>query len=420
MSKDLPLRQLAYRLHNFGLADISQRIARRTAKKISAAFSTTDLDFPLLPSDVADSTDLRLAPASPRMDSQPLRIAWLCTPPAPGSGGHTTFFRMVEGLERRGHDCTILLYDRHGGELTREIAVIRKCWPDLQAEIRHVPSVIDGFDVTVASSWDTAHVLAVRGYKAQHRFYFVQDFEPYFYARGSMYALAEDTYRFGFRAVTVGRMVADMLREEIGIESVIAPFGCDTQTYQLENTGRRHGVVFYTRPDVDRRGFLLAKRALTQFHALHPEQDITTYGDQIADWDVPHRHAGKLSPGELNHLYNRSLAGVAMSFTNVSLVAEEMLAAGAVPVVNDSPLVRKDFDSSYASWAKETPGAIAAALCRAVEEPITAQLIQARSASVRQGWGPAQAAISTEIESIAYGSAHAFPGMERQVSTHAG
>ncbi|WP_181405820.1 glycosyltransferase family 1 protein [Pseudarthrobacter phenanthrenivorans] len=418
MNKALPLRQMVFRLRNYGLADVSQRIARKTATKISATFSTSDLDFPLLLRDVADSTDLKLAPAPLRADSQPLRIAWLCTPPGAGSGGHTTFFRMIEGMERRGHHCTVLLYDRHGGELAREVAVIRQHWPQLRAEVLHTPSAIEGFDASVASSWETAHVLAARGARAQHRFYFVQDFEPFFYPRGGMYALAEDTYRFGFRLVTVGRMVADLLRREIGIESAVAPFGCDTQNYRLENTGHRHGVAFYTRPEVDRRGFLLAKLALTQFHARHPEQEITTYGDRITDWDVPHRHAGKLSPPQLNRLYNRSLAGIAMSFTNVSLVAEEMLAAGAVPVINDSPLVRKDLDSPYASWARATPAGIAEALCRAVEEPATPQLLQTRSASVRQGWGPAQAAVAAEIEDAVYGPAMAFPGKEGQVFNH--
>ena len=49
------------------------------------------------------------------------------------------------------------------------------------------------------------------------RLYFIQDFEPYFYGRGSMYSLAEDSYRFGFRCIALGQMVAGTLRSEVGI-----------------------------------------------------------------------------------------------------------------------------------------------------------------------------------------------------------
>jgi len=197
------IQRLGARLRTNGARDVARRLAKRTARTISTTFRTSELDFPLLYADIADSTVLQLPTPQSLPSEEPLRIAWLCTPPGPGSGGHTTLFRMVQELERRGHICTLLLYNRHGAELAHHTAVIREHWPWLRADIRYVPPEIEGYDVTVASSWETAHVLATRGTAAQHRFYFVQDFEPYFYPRGSLYALAEDTYRFGFRHIAV-------------------------------------------------------------------------------------------------------------------------------------------------------------------------------------------------------------------------
>ena len=257
--------------------------------------------------------------------------------------------------------------------------------------------------MTVASSWETAHVLATRGTPPQHRIYFAQDFEPYFYPRGSMYALAEDTYRFGFRHIAIGHMVQHLIEREVGADSVVAPFGCDTGVYHLENLGPRAGVAFFARPDADRRGFILAKLALAEFHIRHPEQVITTYGERLEQWNVPHVHAGKLPPADLNKLYNRSLAGLAMSFTNVSLVTEEMIAAGMTPIVNDSPLARMDLRNSYVSWANPTPSGIAAALSKAVEEPPSAAQLASMAASVRSGWEPAQHIVADELERVAYG-----------------
>ncbi|WP_259460349.1 rhamnosyltransferase WsaF family glycosyltransferase [Pseudarthrobacter phenanthrenivorans] len=363
-------------------------------------FDTTALDFPLLPQDIADSTRLRLRPpaAQPR-PGRALKVAWLCTPPGPGSGGHTTLFRMVKGMEDRGHECTLLLYDRHGSDISQAATVIRQHWPWIQAGVYPVPAVIDGFDVCVASSWETAHVLASRGASApMHRFYFVQDYEPFFYPRGSLYSLAEDSYRFGFKHIALGNMVAAALYENGGVASAPVPFGCDGETYALANLGSRKGVVFYARETVDRRGTLLGKLALAEFHERHPEQVIHVYGDPIPAWKVPHHHHGKLAPAQLNALYNDSLAGLALSFTNISLVAEEMLACGMSPVVNDHAFARQDLSAPGIRWARPTPGAIADALCEAVERPLTASQVQQVAAGARRNWTPAQAATADIIE----------------------
>lgn len=395
--------RLFSRLRSNGIRDVNQRLARRLARWIAGQFRTADLDFPLLPGDIADSR--RLTAGQPRSrTSGPLRVAWLCTPPAPGSGGHTTLFRMVEGLERRGHRCTILLYARHGSSLDYDTAVIRRHWPQLTAEIRYIPDRIDGYDACVASSWETAHVLASRGDPTQHRFYFVQDYEPFFYPHGSLYALAEDTYRFGFRHIAVGHMVQELILRETGADAVVAPFGCDTGIYTLENLGPRSGVAFFSRPDVERRGFMLAKLALAEFHRRQPEQPITVFGDRIANWDVPHRYAGRLSPTELNLLYNQSAAGLALSFTNVSLVPEEMLAAGMQPVANDSPLARLGLPNEHVLWAPPTPAGLADALSQAVEAASEASRLVVLAASARPGWEAAQLLVAAEIEGACTGT----------------
>lgn len=395
--------RLAAGLKDNGVQDVTRRVARRVERGIAARFRTGELDFPLLPGDIADSRRNASLIRPPARSSGPLRVAWLCTPPSPGSGGHTTLFRMVEGLESRGHRCTILMYNRHGSSLAQHAAVIRQHWPNVKAEIAYVPERITGYDACVASSWETAHVLAARSENDQHHFYFVQDYEPYFYPRGSLYALAEDTYRFGFSLIAIGHMVHDLLWSEAGADSVVAPFGCDTDVYSLENSQPRSGVVFYARPGAERRGFELAMLALAEFHRRQPEQPIRIFGDSVPGWDIPHSHLGKLSPAGLNALYNRSAAGLAMSFTNVSLVAEEMLAAGMQPVVNDSPLVRADLDNGNVAWAMPTPQGIAEALCLAVQVPQSASVLAARAASVHRGWGAAQGVVAGHIKSTCAG-----------------
>jgi glycosyltransferase involved in cell wall biosynthesis len=305
-------------------------------------------------------------------------------------------------MEDRGHKCTLLLYDRHGSDMSKAIATIRQHWPWMRANILPVPDVIEGFDGCVASSWDTAHVLASRGAtRPTHRFYFIQDYEPYFYPRGSLYSLAEDSYRFGFRNIALGSMVAEALQDTARVPAVTVPFGCDGDTYSLKNVGPRNGVVFYARETVDRRGTLLGKLALAEFRDRHPEQVIHVYGDPLPSWGIPHQHHGKLSPTQLSRLYNGSLAGLALSFTNISLVAEEMLSCGMAPVVNDHAFARKDLVAAGVRWSPATPGGIADALCRAVEDPMSSTQTVASAAGARKDWVPAQIATASIIEAEA-------------------
>ena len=76
-----------------------------------------------------------------------------------------------------------------------------------------------------------------------------------------------------------------------------------------------------------------------------------------------------------------------MSFTNISLVAAEMLAAGCIPVVNDSSDSRADLDNPHVAWGPATPSGLAAALARVVESDDVERRSVAAAASVRRdGW----------------------------------
>ncbi|WP_255769386.1 rhamnosyltransferase WsaF family glycosyltransferase [Pseudarthrobacter sulfonivorans] len=390
------------RLKRSGFSQFARFSAFRLSQRMGARFSWRDFDLPLRPSDLMESGSLDLdhAPAL----SGPLRIGWVCTAPGPGSGGHTTLFRMVKGLEERGHSCTLFLYDHDSNDVSGRIATVRRYWPEMEADIRSATPAIDGVDAVVASSWATAHVVAALARGPIHRFYFIQDYEPYFYPRGELYSFAEDTYKFGFSNIALGNMVAKRLQLEAQVKpDFTVPFGCDTDIYGLQGFGDRpprNGVVFYARPNADRRGYLLGRLAIELFHERHPEQHIHVVGDTISGWTVPTINHGRLSPAELNVLFNRSITGIAMSFTNVSLSAEEMLAAGCLPVINDSIMARADLTSEFALWTPPAPKNVADALSRAVERSDLETNARLAALSVRRGWGETQRQVAEAIESV--------------------
>jgi hypothetical protein len=388
-------------VRNDGVRGLAQRMARVAYRRLSAGELELRLDLDY----VADSTRLDLpVPATRPVRGTPMTIGWVTTPPGPGSGGHTTLFRMVEAAETAGHTCRLYLYDRYRGEIARHEQVIRRHWPTMRAEVRSALEAPKDLDACVATGWETAHVIACWTDLATRRLYFIQDFEPYFYPLGTHYALAEDTYRFGFRAITVGSMLANLLRDRFGTEARVAEFGCDTTVYRLTNLQRRSGVVFYARPDTARRGFSLGVLALREFHRRHPEQPIHLFGDPRAQVPFPAENHGFVSPARLCELYNACAAGLALSFTNLSLVPDEMLACGAVPVVAESDYSQASMDNPYVRWVRPTPTSLADALSEAVSPvgPVPATI----AASVRETpWGVAQRVTVETIEDEVYGPA---------------
>ena len=350
----------AYRIaRNQGVAALGRRAARYAISNLPKPESA---GLPLASGDIADSRTIKPWELPESVPSgHPLSVGWVCAPPGPASGGHTTMFRYVRALEEAGHRPVVFLYDPLFGGIEPSRRIIRQWWPDVRAEVRDVRDGMRGLDAVVATSWQSAHVVATRPQIAGHRFYLVQDYEPLFYGRGPEHVLAEDSYRFGFHCLTVGGMLSELLHS--GHEATCTPleFGCDRAVYSLSNTSRRSGVAFYTRPETERRGHSLGVMALELFHEGHPDIPIHTYGTRVT-LPFPAQHHAQLSPAALAALYNTCAAGLALSFTNVSLVPFELLSCGAVPVVNDDPYSRPVLKHPGVRWARPTPVALAEAL----------------------------------------------------------
>lgn len=394
------LAQLVRILKHDGPAGILQRTARRAYLALGA----DRLDFEVLLEDIFSDEGLDL-PSGNRTKARgvPLHIGFVLVAPGLYSGGHTTLFRLVAALESRGHRCTLFLHDRHHGMPAQRKEVIRKSWPHVRAGVLDVKDGLRGLDAVVATSWPTAHIVATHTPFPVQRFYLIQDFEPWFYPRGTQYALAEATYGFGFRHLTIGSMLARYLGSNYGVEATALDFGCDRDTYTLTNTGPRDGICFYARRDAPRRGFELGMLALERFHELSPSTPIHLFGDPGVTATFPAVNHGRLAPASLSHLYNSVHAGLVISFTNVSLAPEEMLACGLIPVINESPVLEpSDLSSPFIVESSPTPRAIAGTLASVLQtQP---NRLEVSESARSDGWAPAQAAFVDAVESAVYPS----------------
>lgn len=317
----------------------------------------------------------------PLNEKEPLILNWVMSPPSAGSGGHTTMFRLIEHFEQAGNLCRVYLYDIYGGDAGHHGRRLRKFFPKFLGEIHDATDGMADAHAVFASAWPTAYPVFNDSCRGM-RFYLVQDFEPWFHPVGARSLLADQTYRMGFHAITAGRFLAMKLSAEYGMAANSFDFGCDRTYYLADDTSGRDGVVFYARPDAPRRAFEVGIMALQLFAQRHPGITIHLYGARIGHLPFPFKDHGLLSPAELNGIYNRCFAGLALSMTNVSLVPHEMLAAGCIPVVNDADHNRLVLGNSFVRYALATPHALADALSDIVVTKNFRALAASASASV--------------------------------------
>jgi glycosyltransferase involved in cell wall biosynthesis len=376
------LRQTQRLLRSEGATGVVGRLRSRAAEALAGSAPE---EIPVLAADLALASEklaAGIAPPGPKpwREGEPLDVALVCGPAGEGSGGHTTIFRMLGGLERRGHRCTVYIYDRHGWEIEQHERSIRKWWPWLKADVRDLADGIEDAHILFATSWETAYPVLASPAKGR-RCYFVQDFEPRFYPAGSLALLAEETYRFGFQGVTAGRWLAEVLRRDYGMPADHFDFGCDLEHYAIEPDSPHTDICYFCRPSTPRRAHELAVPALQMFAARHPEVTIHTYGESAADLPFPTVDHGLTTPAELGRLYNRCAAGLVLSASNVSLVPYEMLAAGCIPVMNDAEHNRVVLRNDHVAYARPTPAALADALGQIVAATAAEREAGARAAA---------------------------------------
>lgn len=310
------------------------------------------------------------------------RVAWVITPPSRTSGGHQNAFRFMSFLEEAGHELTVYLYSpgKYPVVNVDEIRAMMHSmsgYPDLAGQMKlydPAEGFAPGFDAIFASDWEATYA-AYRYEGAAKRFYFAQDFEPYFFAEGSDYVLAENSYRLGFHGIAAGKWLGEKLRSEYGMSCDHYDFAVDASRYSFTNEARRTEIVFYARPPTPRRATEFGLLALSEVARLRPDITINLVGWDMSGYDVPFAHVNHkaVDIAKLDEIYNRCAAGLVLSLTNMSLLPMELMASGVVPVVNDAPNTRGVFDSPDVEYVPMSPKAIAERLIAIIDRPDAAE-----------------------------------------------
>lgn len=352
-----------------------------------------------------DYLQTRTKRAVPR--GQKLHIAWVMSPPGPSSGGHQNIFRFIQFLEQAGHTCEVFLTSQIDKRTVSEVdQVLNSNYTRTSARISRFAGEFNGADVVFATGWETCYPVG-RNLEDEIGLYFVQDYEPMFHASGSTSVLAENTYRMGLTGITAGDWLAQTLSDRFNMDAAAFRFGVDLDLYGVEPSPRdRQGVFFYARPVTARRGFELGMATLTELHRRRPDIDIHLAGWDLDEYEIdfPHHSHGAMNISDLGELYNKCDAALVLSMTNLSLLPNELLACGTIPVMNDGPNTRLVCDNPNAMFSFCEPNALADALERSLRRNTDVSVRHALAASVSGlSWEDAGTRFVTLVEHAAAG-----------------
>ena len=248
-------------------------------------------------------------------------------------------------------------------------------------------------DVAISTLWTTAFA-ALRFSKTRRKFYFIQDYESLFYPAGSISALAEATYRFGFHGICNTRGLLDTYLQMGGEAECFDP--CIDPSIFYPPTAPRSGgpalVFCYARPGNPRNCFELLAAALSKvkrelgenvrFVAAGADWDPSVYG-----LDGVVQNLGLIGYSATGALYRACDAGVVMMMTrHPSYLPMELMACGALVVTNYNPhtswLLR---DRENCLLAGTSASAVADTIVRGLADyPLRSRIAKAALETVRQ------------------------------------
>lgn len=278
-------------------------------------------------------------------------LNWVIPEMGEGSGGHLNIFRFISNLERHGIHNRVYTFRTakfYNDEFLTNFVHKYFSILDENVELHHDVKMMEFAHGTVATSWDTAY--CVKNFNNTiSKFYFIQDFEPYFFAHGSEYEFAEQTYKFGFRGITAGDWLKNICINEYGMKADSFGFSYDKDLYfpkEKKDTSKR--VFFYARPVTPRRDFELGLLALNELSKKQPDLEVVFAGWDVSTYEIPfkHQNLGIKKIEELSDLYASCDLCLVISNTNLSLLPLEVMASGSVAVCskgeNSEWLVNED------------------------------------------------------------------------------
>lgn len=293
-------------------------------------------------------------------------IAWFVPDfPPKGAGGHRTIFQNINYLIDCGYKCDMYVASPESPATLMER--IKTGYGEFKGDIFSGFYLVRDYDAIFATSWDSAEPVLKTDVKK--KFYFIQDFEPWFFPMGTEYFKAENTYRYGFEGISIGRWLTHKISTEFGAKMNYFDFCADSSIYHpLDGVKKEDAICVIFQPFKTRRCERIALKALQIVQQKYPNYKIYLFGSAKRNvYRLKVTHLGTISMEQCNELYNKCRVGVSMSASNPSRLPFEMMAAG-LPVVE---IYREnniyDLPEDSCLLAESSPEALATAIIKVIE-----------------------------------------------------
>lgn len=348
-------------------------------------------------------------------------INWFIPPVGKGSGGHLNIFRFIRNLESLGYQNRIIIV---GTPQPRSAAIAKKNINDWFFHLNAEVFIEDSSEIppaffAMATEWRTAYYVK-RFLSCVRKCYFVQDFEPWFYAMGTDYVFAENTYRFNFHGFTAGSWIANKLAADYDMKSTPLGFSYDRELYNFKQPSdesnpitRPPTVFFYARPPTTRRAFELGILILREVKQKMPSVSIVMAGWDMSTYSVPFEfeNAGLVELNKLNQLYKRTDVALVLSFSNVSLLPLELMACGVPVVSNKGPYTEWLLNETNSLLAESTVHDLAEGVLSVLQDVNLAKRLQQGGLNFanQTSWENEASKLAQGLEKLALNDAEAKP-----------
>jgi glycosyltransferase involved in cell wall biosynthesis len=264
-------------------------------------------------------------------------------------GGIYTIFRFASYFAgKKGIKTRLVLYDNPYISEDDIRGKIRETFPRLAEEEVYIyrgpdVNVIPYADISIATLWTSAYQL-MKFKNTLGKFYFIQDYEPFFYPASSYYALSEATYRFGFHGIVNTPGLYDFVTKMYEMRAEYFVPAVDHHIFfPKENSlagAEKIKLFLYGRPHHERNAFELAIATAKKVKALLADKiDIVSAG---SEWDTKDygvkgivTNLGLLSYEETVELYRSCNYGLIFMFTkHPSYIPMELMASGSIVITN--------------------------------------------------------------------------------------
>lgn len=274
------------------------------------------------------------------LDLKKLKFLFFIPPFNIGSGGHLNIFRFSNFLINKGAKVYIYIDSKFKLNNKELINFIKKNYIFPKFEFIDEGKIKSlSFNGVIYSSWETVYNRNKFIFEGQN-FYFVQDYEPFFYNKGSLFFLAENSYNVkNMNYITAGSWIKKKLIQK-GIDSqniIDYDFAVDNEIYfpQKKNIKEKN-ILFYFRPGTKRRMASIGLRALELLAYKFPNIKIKLIGDVSAKIDSKFNiiKINTVPPEKLGDIYRSVNVVLVLGATNCSLLPLEVVACGTPVIIN--------------------------------------------------------------------------------------